>query len=124
MTVSKTEWKRNYFTILSGQAISLVTSGILQISIIFYLTEKTGSALVLSLSTMVGFLPQALLGPFIGVWIDRISRKLVMIGADLFIAFAGGMLAVIALFTNLPVWLILLILFIRSIGTAFSRPCA
>ena len=116
------KWKRNYFTILSGQAISLITSGILQISIIFYLTEKTGSALVLSLSTLVGFLPQALLGPFIGVWVDRLSRKLVMIGADLFIAFAGGILAILALVTELPVWLILLILFIRSIGTAFHAP--
>ena len=116
------KWKRNYFTILSGQAISLITSGILQISIIFYLTEKTGSALVLSLSTLVGFLPQALLGPFIGVWVDRLSRKLVMIGADLFIAFAGGILAIFALVTELPVWLILLILFIRSIGTAFHAP--
>lgn len=122
MTLPMTKWKRNYFTILSGQAISLITSGILQISIIFYLTEKTGSALVLSLSTMVGFLPQALLGPFIGVWVDRLSRKLVMIGADLFIAFAGGVLAVIAMITELPVWLILLILFIRSIGTAFHTP--
>ncbi len=122
MTSPMTKWKRHYFTILLGQAISIITSGILQISIIFYLTEKTGSALVLSLSTMVGFLPQALLGPFIGVWVDRLSRKLVMIGADLFIAFAGGVLAVIAMFTELPVWLILLILFIRSIGTAFHTP--
>ena len=82
-------WRRRYFTILSGQAISLVTSGILQMTLIFYLTEKTGSALVLSLATFFGFLPQALLGPFIGVWVDRWNRKLVMIGSDLFIALSG-----------------------------------
>ncbi|MGI6169873.1 MAG: MFS transporter [Christensenellales bacterium] len=122
MTVPKTGWKRNYFTIVSGQGISLITSGILQISIIFYLTEKTGSAWVLSLATLVGFLPQALLGPFIGVWVDRLNRKLVMIGADLLIALAGGVLAIIALVSELSVWAILLVLFVRSIGTAFHTP--
>jgi hypothetical protein len=44
-------WRRKYFTILSGQAISMITSGVLQMALIFYLTEKTGSALVLSLAT-------------------------------------------------------------------------
>ena len=67
----------------------MVTSGVLQMALIFYLTQKTGSALVLSLATFFGFLPQAVLGPFIGVWVDRWSRKAVMIGADLFIALAG-----------------------------------
>ncbi len=119
---TSTNWKRNYLTLLVGQAVSLVTSGILQLAIIFYLTEKTGSALVLSLSTLVGFLPQALLGPFIGVWIDRMSRKHVMIGADLFVALAGGVLALVALLTEPPVWLIMCILFLRSVGTAFHTP--
>lgn len=96
MTETIKHWKRPYFTILSGEAVSMVTSGILQMAIIFYLTEKTGSALVLSLATFFGFLPQAVLGPFIGVWVDRWSRKFVMIGADLFIALAGVVLAVVA----------------------------
>ena len=33
--------------IWAGQAVSLITSAILQMAIIFYLTEKTGSAMVL-----------------------------------------------------------------------------
>lgn len=115
-------WRRRYFTILSGQAVSLVTSGILQMTLIFYLTEKTGSALVLSLATFFGFLPQAVLGPFIGVWVDRWNRKLVMIGADLFIALAGVALAVIALKLDPPIWIVLGILFLRSVGAAFHSP--
>ncbi|MEA4915697.1 MAG: MFS transporter [Christensenella sp.] len=115
-------WRRKYFTILSGQAISMVTSGILQMALIFYLTEKTGSALVLSLATFFGFLPQAVLGPFIGVWVDRWSRKAVMIGADLFIALAGVGLAIIALKIEPPIWTVLAILFLRSVGAAFHTP--
>ena len=115
-------WKRRYFTILSGQAVSLVTSGILQMALIFYLTEKTGSALVLSLATFFGFLPQAVLGPFIGVWVDRWNRKFVMIGADLFIALAGIALAIVALRLAPPIWVVLGILFLRSVGNAFYSP--
>jgi len=100
----------------------MITSGVLQMALIFYLTEKTGSALVLSLATFFGFLPQAILGPFIGVWVDRWSRKAVMIGADLFISVAGVALAIIALKIDPPIWTVLGILFLRSVGAAFHTP--
>lgn len=122
MTIKITKWKRDFFTIWAGQAVSLITSAILQMAIIFYLTEKTGSALVLSIASLAGFLPYGLLGPAIGVLVDRYDRKLVMIGADLIIAAAGAILAFIALFMELPVWMIMVVLFIRSVGTAFHTP--
>ena len=117
-------WKKKYFTMLAGQSISLITSGILQMSIIFYLTAKTNSAMVLSLATLIGFLPQAIIGPFAGTFVDRHSRKGVMIGADLMIAATGGLLAIASIFMELPTWLIMLVLFIRSIGTAFHSPAS
>ena len=39
------------------------------------LTNTTGSAMVLSMATLVGFLPQAVLGSAIGVLVDRWNRK-------------------------------------------------
>ncbi|WP_024293233.1 macrolide efflux MFS transporter Mef(A) [Lacrimispora indolis] len=116
------KWKQAFFTIWAGQAISLITSAVLQMAIIFYLTEKTGSAMVLSITSFVGFLPYAVLGPVIGVFVDRYDRKKIMIGADLMIAAAGAVLAVIALYSELSVWMVMAVLFIRSIGTAFHSP--
>ena len=115
-------WKLKFYTIWAGQAVSLITSAILQMAIIFYLTEKTGSAMVLSMASLVGFLPYAIFGPAIGVLVDRYDRKKIMIGADLIIAAAGAVLAIIALYMELPVWMVMLVLFIRSIGTAFHSP--
>ena len=66
-------------------------------AIIFYLTEKTGSAMVLSMASLVGFLPYAVFGPAIGVLVDRHDRKKIMIGADLIIAAAGAVLAIVAI---------------------------
>lgn len=122
MTKEILKWKRDFFTIWTGQAISLFTSAILQMAIIFYLTEKTGSAMVLSIASLVGFLPYAVFGPMIGVLVDRYDRKRIMIGADLIIAAAGAALAIIALYMELPVWMVMIVLFIRSIGTAFHSP--
>lgn len=116
------KWKQAFFTIWAGQAISLITSAVLQMAIIFYLTEKTGSAMVLSIASFVGFLPYAVFGPVIGVFVDRYDRKKIMIGADLMIAVAGAVLAVIALYSELSVWMVMAVLFIRSIGTAFHSP--
>lgn len=121
---TKRHWKRNYFTILIGQTFSQVTSGALQMAIVFYLTLKTGSSMVLSMATMMGFLPQAVLGPFIGTLIDRHSRKKIMITSDLVIAGAAAILAFIATYRELPVWMIMLVLLIRSIGTAFHTPAS
>ncbi|NLZ92997.1 MAG: macrolide efflux MFS transporter Mef(A) [Firmicutes bacterium] len=120
--MEKHNWQFKFFTIWVGQAVSLITSAILQTAIIFYLTEKTGSAMVLSMASLVGFLPYAVFGPAIGVLVDRYDRKMIMIGADLIIAAAGAVLAIIALYMDLAVWMVMVVLFIRSLGTAFHSP--
>ena len=100
-------WKLKFYTIWAGQAVSLITSAILQMAIIFYITEKTGSAMVLSMASLVGFLPYAVFGPAIGVLVDRHDRKKIMIGADLIIAAAGAVLAIVALYMELPIWMVM-----------------
>ena len=119
---SNIHWKRDYFTILGGQAVSLITSGILQMALIFYITDKTDSAMMLSIASLAGFLPYGVLGPFIGVLVDRHSHKAVMILADMAIAAAGAALGVAALYTELQIWMIMVALFARSLGAAFHSP--
>ena len=109
---------------MGGASCVLITSGVLQMAIIWHLTNTTGSAMVLSMATLVGFLPQAVLGSAIGVLVDRWNRKMVMIGADVIIACAGLVLTVISLSAELPVWIVMLILFIRSVWQLHSHsPC-
>lgn len=123
MNLSITNWKRNFYTIWAGQAISQFSSSILQFVIVWYLTDKTGSALILSAAMMAGFLPQGVLGPFIGVFIDRYNRKIIMIVSDLLIASAGFLLIIAEQTSGVSTKLILLVLLIRSVGAAFHTPC-
>ena len=67
-------WKRNFFTIWTGQAVSKFSSSVLQFAMIWYLTDTTESAAVVSFAVFLAFFPQAILGPISGVVIDRYHR--------------------------------------------------
>lgn len=118
------KWKKKISLLWFGQSISLLTSAILQMCIIWYLTKKTESATIVTFATLAGYMPQALLGPFVGALIDRFTKKSVLIFSDLFIGVTSLVLAFFAIKGDLPIWLILLILVFRSIGTSFHEPTA
>ena len=118
-----TNWKKNFFTIWTGQAISQFSSSVLQFAVVWYLTDHTGSAMVLTAAMMMGFLPQGVLGPFIGVFIDRYNRKRIMIISDLLISAASFVMVLAGWMGRLSTELILVVLLARSVGSAFHNPC-
>ena len=122
MTETTSSWKRTFGVVWTGQAFSLLGSSAAQFALLWWLTIETGSPMVLALASIAGFLPQALLGPIAGVWIDRLSRKTVMIAADSFIAAVSAVLAIAFLLGTPEPWLIYLILFLRAIGSVFHAP--
>lgn len=117
-------WKSTIVTIWVGQSISLLTSNVLQMAIIWYLTVETGSATIVTLATLAAFLPQALLGPVCGVVIDRVNQKLILIFADLFLSCTALFLAYLSALDRLSVGLIMFVLVLRSIGNTFHEPTA
>jgi len=115
-------WKKSFFSIYIGQAFSLVSSSIVQFSIIWWITLETGSALALTLASVVGLLPQAVIGLFAGVWIDRLNRKIIMIVADSMIALSSLILAILFLSGIESIGFVYLVLFIRALGDTFHKP--
>ena len=59
---------------------------------------------------------------FTGAFIDRFDRKKIIMLSDSVIAVAALLLAAVALWTELPIWLIFVVLCIRSVGAAFHTP--
>lgn len=118
----QSDWKKSYFLIWTGQAFSLVGSELVQFSLVWYLTEKTGSATVLALASFVALIPRVLLSPFTGALVDRWNRRKIMIFADAGIALATVLLAGLFLFERVTTWHIYAILFVRSIGSSFHWP--
>jgi DHA3 family macrolide efflux protein-like MFS transporter len=112
-------WKKTFFFIWTGQAFSLVGSSLVGFALVWWMTQTTGSAAVLTTAALVSALPGVFLGPFIGALVDRWNRRLVMMAAD-------GMTALVTLgivflfFTGqVQIWHLYVLNFIRSIGGLF-----
>lgn len=112
-------WQLPFFTIWSGQAVSLLGSQLVQFALIWWLTKTTGSATVLATASLVGLLPQVLLGPVIGALVDRWNRRLTMIVADSVIALATVALAILFLTEGVQIWHVYLLMFIRAAAGGF-----
>jgi DHA3 family macrolide efflux protein-like MFS transporter len=113
---------RTFWTIWSGQAVSLVGSQAAQFALVWWLTVETGSPAVLSTATLVALLPSIVLGPAIGALVDRWSRRLTMIVADTAVALGSLALAGLFLTGRATTTAVLLVLLWRAIAGAFHAP--
>jgi DHA3 family macrolide efflux protein-like MFS transporter len=115
-------WKKVFAIIWSGQFLSILSSMIVNFAIILWISIETGSGEMLAWAAIVAMLPQALLGPVCGVFIDRWKRKAIMILADSFIALCTLVLAVLFWMNVAEMWHIFILLAMRSVGSAFHGP--
>src|SRR5690242_16378351 len=121
MTNIDHNWARRFFTLWTGQALSLLGSQLVQFAIIWYLTQITKSATMLAIASMMGLLPQVLLSPFVGTWVDRGNRRFIMIVADSLVAVATLVLAILFALNVVQVWQIFLILLVRAVAGGFHQ---
>lgn len=105
-----------------GQAFSLLGSRLVQFTLVWWLTTRSGSASVLAFASIMAILPQVVLGPLAGTLVDRWNRRHVLMVSDSVIAVAVGVLALLYLQGSVQVWHIYAVMFVRSLGGAFQWP--
>lgn len=115
-------WKRTFAIIWTGQFVSLLSSSAVNFAIIIWLSLETGSAEVLAFAAIAAFLPQTIIGPFAGVYIDRWDRKRTMIAADGFIALCTLFMSLLFYLGYSELIFIYILLALRSVGSAFHMP--
>lgn len=113
---------RPFLTLWIGQMFSLLGSQLVQFALIWWLTQQTGSATVLAIASIVGLVPQVVLGPFVGPLVDRWNRRRTMIAADAVVALATLALAILFWLGQADIWHVYVILFIRALGGTFHGP--
>lgn len=91
----------------------------MQFALIWYLTVKTGSTTILATASLVGMLPNVVLGPFVGTLVDRWNRRKIMLLSDTFISLATVMLTVLFALDAVTIWHIYVVMFIRSLAGSF-----
>lgn len=117
---------KNWLAIIAfiwvGQAVSMITSYAAGYAVVWYVTESTGSALVLSAMSICAMLPMGLLSPFGGIAADKHNRKAIMIVADGTIGLISLAAGFIILTGDVSIPLLLAICIARAVGQAFHSP--
>jgi MFS family permease len=113
---------RNFRFYFFGQAISVIGSWIQQVALSWLVYRLTGSAALLGVTAFCALVPQLLVGPLAGAWIDKQDKKKWLIGIQGLLALQGFVLATLT-WTQLidPAFLILMSLTLGLLNS-FDTP--
>jgi MFS family permease len=111
---------RNFRLLWLAQIVSEIGDWFYSLALYSLILELTGRAELVAYAVVVQVLPQTLVSPTAGVVNDRLSRKQVMIAADVARVFIVAMMLLVR--TREMIWLVYPLLFLETIGWAFFEP--
>ncbi len=115
-------WKAEAAILWSSQGLALLGTSISQFTLIWWLTERTGSAIWLSVAAIGLLVPDVFILPFIGPIIDRYSRKRILIAANAAIAVVSAIGTVLLTVEAVAPAAVVAILFLRTLANSFRWP--
>lgn len=118
-------WQKRILLFLTSQCITLFGSTLVQMSLVWYATMQTSSGTWVATFTVCSYLPQFLISFLGGVWADRYHRKKLIIGADLLVAVATFIMALVIPQISSESTLLgglLVMSIIRSLGAGIQMP--
>jgi DHA3 family macrolide efflux protein-like MFS transporter len=74
---------RDFGLLWWGQVTSQIGEGLNKVALLWFVYELTGSALMIAMVGLLQTVPPLVFGPIIGVYLDRLRKKPVMIWVDL-----------------------------------------
>ncbi|GKS59884.1 MFS transporter [Nitrospira sp.] len=105
-----------------GQTVSQVGDGISKLALIWFVYAVTGSPLKATVIGLLQTIPPILLGPLIGVAIDRLPKKPLLIGSDVIRAFVIGFIPCWMSVESFTVDRLYLLVLLNSVATAVFGP--
>ncbi|MCB9358006.1 MAG: MFS transporter [Calditrichaeota bacterium] len=106
----------------ASASISLIGDSLHDIAILWLIYDLTGSSTATGLLGVARYLPSVVLGIFAGAWVDRVSRKSVMLWADALRAVLVGIIAALVAAQNITPLSLYFLAFAIAICTVFFNP--
>ncbi len=113
---------RDFSLLWWSQVLSQVADGVSKLALLWFVYAITGSPLKTTVVGLLQTLPPILFGPFIGVIVDRVPKKAILIGSD---AARGVLIGVIPCWIsveNFTVESLYVLTFLYGIATALFVP--
>ncbi len=113
---------KNFTLLLAGQLVSQVGDKFHMIALSLWVLKSTGSPGKMGLVLAASLVPSLFLGFFSGTFIDRYSRKKIIVGTDLIRGLVLGCFALLFISGRMDFYLILALQVILSVNAAFFDP--
>jgi MFS family permease len=113
---------RNFALLWAGQLVSQLGDKLYNIALLWWVLEKTGSPFFTSSFLLLATLPELLLGPLAGVFVDRWNRQIILIACDWLRAGIVAVLAVLLQAGDLQIWHVFVAAFCISACSALANP--
>ncbi len=105
-----------------SQVLSQVAEGISKLALLWFVYAVTGSPLKTTVIGLLQTLPPILFGPFIGVMVDRVPKKTILIGSDVARGLLIGLIPCLVSIENFTVEALYVLTFLFGVATAVFVP--
>jgi MFS transporter, DHA3 family, macrolide efflux protein len=113
---------RDFTLVWWGQMVAQVGDGVSKLALLWFVYSVTGSPLKTTMIGLLQTLPPILFGPFIGVVVDRVPKKLLLISSDLIRAVVLGMIPCLIPVEAFSIERLYLMVFVHAVASAVFGP--
>jgi MFS family permease len=113
---------RNFKLFFFGQGISVIGTWIMRLATAWLVYRLTHSALLLGVVTFAGQIVSFVLGPFAGVWVERLNRRKLLVGTQVAAAIQALAMAALTLAHVITLWEIIALSALQGVINAFDMP--
>ncbi len=113
---------RNFQLFFFGQTVSLTGTWMTRLATSWLVYRLTHSALLLGIVSFAGQIVSFVLGPFAGVWVERLDRRKLLIWTQAAAAVQSLAMAALTLAHVITLWEILALAVLQGLINAFDMP--
>jgi MFS family permease len=113
---------RNFQLFFAGQSISLIGTWMTRLATTWLVYRLTHSALLLGIVTFAGQIVSFALGPFAGVWVERLNRRKLLIWTQAAASIQSLAMAALTLAHVITLWEIIVLAALQGLINAFDMP--
>jgi MFS family permease len=113
---------RDFGLVWWGQLISQIGDGVSRLALLWFVYAVTGSPLKTSVIGLLQTIPPIVLGPLIGVYVDRLPKKVLLITSDVLRALLIGLIPCLIPVESFTVSVLYVLVFLHAISTAVFGP--
>ena len=113
---------RNFRLFFVGQSISLIGTWMTRLATTWLVYRLTNSALLLGVVTFAGQIVSFVLGPFTGVWVERLDRRKLLVWTQAAAIVQALALAVLTLTRMITIGEVIGLSMLQGLINAFDMP--